>query len=62
MHTLFPFDATSQGCSSTDEMIWTKLESYFYKFAIVPECLLQMVYPYGPTLMVLHVQTTMEIV
>ena len=35
----------------------TNLESYSYKCAIVLDCLLQMVYPYGRTLMVLHVET-----
>ena len=40
----------------------TNLESYSYKCAIVLDCLLQMVYPYGPTLMVLHVENIMEIV
>ena len=42
--------------------IQTNLGSYSYKCAIVLDCLLQMVFPYGPTLMGLHVENTMEIV
>ena len=48
--------------SFSNEKIQTNLGSYSYKCAIVPNCLLQMVFSYGPTHMVLHVETTMEIV
>ena len=42
--------------------IWINLGSYSYKCAIVLQCLLQMIYPYGPILMIIHVENTMEMV